>query len=61
MVHPPPLGLEGESVLWGEGMHVPQDGALCRDMRLRDELGERRQEVWGIPEVERGQRDWHIA
>lgn len=56
MVHPLPLDLEGESVLWGEGMHVPRVGALCRDMRLRDEVGERRQEVWGIPEVERGQR-----
>lgn len=54
VVNPPPLGLEGESVLWGKGMHVLQDG----DMGLREQVGERRQEeVWGNPEVERGQRD----
>ena len=35
-----------------------QDQALQRNMGLRDKAVKRRQEeVWGIPEVERGQRD----
>lgn len=56
-VPPPPFGLEGESVLWWEGVRVLQDGALHRAVVLREEVGERRpEEVWGIPEGGRGQR-----
>lgn len=61
-MHPPPLGLEREYVLWGQSMHVLQDGELHRDLGLGEEVAERRQEeVWGNPKVESGQRDWQVA
>lgn len=62
MVHPPSLGLKEVCYGGKEGMQALQDGALHRDMGLREEVGERRQEeVWGIPEVETGQGDWQGA